>query len=198
MNSIFPVRICDEICDYNLYCSKCRDLNSKEYRNIKYNQDYFEDEEIKTVAEKQIHFFKKRMEASPIDLSDNADGQQIKREIDTLMNNPTIKKGLFLQATKSYLKKEWRHTYFILKNLHNSIRLENSWSYPSLDFYYEFRNVHFRLQDFFKLLLCKYTKELFKYYEHDINQDEINKHLENVLDNYQKTVELINNAERQQ
>lgn len=103
--NIFPARICDEICDYNLHCSKCRDLHEKESRYITYNEDYFEDKEIKTVAEKQIHFFKTRMKASPIDVSDNVNVRQMKREIDILMNSPTLKKGLFIQATKSYFKK---------------------------------------------------------------------------------------------
>ena len=43
LNNIFPTGICDEICSYNLHCSKCKDLKEKEYRYITYNQDYFED-----------------------------------------------------------------------------------------------------------------------------------------------------------
>ena len=46
------------------------------------------------------------MEASPIDLSDNVNDRQMRREIDILMKSPTLKKGIFLQATKSYVKKK--------------------------------------------------------------------------------------------
>ena len=116
LNKIFPARICDEICSYNLHCSKCKDLREKEYRYITYNQDYFEDKEINSVAEKQIYVFKTRMEASPIDLSDNVNDRQMRREIDILMKSPTLKKGIFLQATKSYVKK---NTYQMLEDLHN-------------------------------------------------------------------------------
>ena len=45
--------------------------------------------------------------------------------------------------------------------------------FPSLNRYYEFRNIDFRLKDQFKLFLREYTKELFKHYEHYIKQDEI-------------------------
>ena len=45
LNNIFPAGICDEICDYNLHCSKCKDLNDKERRYIDFNYhfDYFND-----------------------------------------------------------------------------------------------------------------------------------------------------------
>ena len=53
--------------------------------------------------------------------------------------------------------------------------------FPSLNRYYEFRNIDFRLKDLFKLFLREYTKELFKHYEHYINQDEIKEHLQKVI-----------------
>ena len=168
LNKIFPARICDEICSYNLDCSKCKDLREKEYRYITYNQDYFEDE-INSVAEKQIYVFKTRMEASPIDLSDNVNDRQMRREVDILMKNPTLKKGIFLQATKSYVKKNLGHTYQMLEDLHNIKAIKNSWMFPSLNRYCEFRNIDFRVKDLFKLFLREYTKELFKHYEHYIN-----------------------------
>ena len=34
LNNIVPAGICDEICDYNLHCSKCKDLNDRERRYI--------------------------------------------------------------------------------------------------------------------------------------------------------------------
>ena len=65
LNNIFPAGICDEICNYNLHCSKCKDLNDKERRYIKfkYHFDYFNDKDL-TRVEKQIYFFKTRMEKS--------------------------------------------------------------------------------------------------------------------------------------
>ena len=175
LNKIFPARICDEICSYNLHCSKCKDLREKEYRYITYNQDYFEDKEINSVAEKQIYVFKTRMEASPIDLSDNVNDRQMRREIDILMKSPTLKKGIFLQATKSYVKKNLGHTYQMLEDLHNIKAIKNSWMFPgpSLNRYYEFRNIDFKLKDLFKL---------FKHFEHYINQNEIKEHLQKVID----------------
>ena len=67
LNNIFPAGICDEICGYNLHCSKCKDLNDKErrYINFSYRFDYFKDKEL-TRVEKQIYVFKTRMEKSPI------------------------------------------------------------------------------------------------------------------------------------
>ena len=50
------------------------------------------------------------MEASPIDLSENVNDRQMRREIDIFMKSPTLKKGIFLQATKSYVKKNLGHT----------------------------------------------------------------------------------------
>ena len=58
--------------------------------------------------------------------------------------------------------------------------------FPSLNRYYEFRNIDFRLKDLFKFFLREYTKELFKHYEHYINQDEIKEHLQKVIDTQRK------------
>ena len=115
------------------------------------------------------------MEASPIDLSDSVNDRQMRREIYILMKNPTLKKGIFPQATKSYVKKNLGHTYQMLEDLHNIKTIKNSWMFPgpSLNRYYEFRNIDFRLKDLFKL---------FKHFEHYINQDEIKEHLQKVID----------------
>ena len=103
------------------------------------------------------------MEASPIDLSDNVNDRQMRREIDILMKSPTLKKGIFLQATKSYVKRNLGHTYQMLEDLHNIKAIKNSWMFPSLNRYYEFRNIDFRSKkNLFKLFLREYTKELFK------------------------------------
>ena len=68
LNNIFPVGICDEICDYNLHCEKCKYLNDRERRYIDFNYqfNYFNDKQL-TRVEKIIYFyfFKTRMEKSP-------------------------------------------------------------------------------------------------------------------------------------
>ena len=42
LNNMFPAGICDEICNYNLHCSKCKDFNEKEndLRIIKKNHSF--------------------------------------------------------------------------------------------------------------------------------------------------------------
>ena len=39
LNNIFPAGVCDEICQYNIYCYKCKDLHDKEckYINVNYH-----------------------------------------------------------------------------------------------------------------------------------------------------------------
>jgi hypothetical protein len=70
LNNSFLAGICDDICDYSLHCSKCKDLNDKErrYINFSYRFDYFKDKKL-TRVEKHIYFLKTRMEKSPIYLS---------------------------------------------------------------------------------------------------------------------------------
>jgi len=55
LNNIFPAGVCDEICQYNIYCYKCKDLHDKEckYINVNYHFDYFKDKEL-TTAERHI------------------------------------------------------------------------------------------------------------------------------------------------
>ena len=112
LNNMFPAGICDEICDYNLHCSKCKDLNDRERRYIDFNYhfDYFNDKKP-TRAEKTIYFFKRRMEKSPIYLSNTnrTNTRQMKREIDVLMDTFKLKQEfkhdkLFLMAIKSFVK----------------------------------------------------------------------------------------------
>ena len=94
LNNIFPAGICDEICDYNLHCSKCKDLNDRERRYIDFNYhfDYFEDKEL-TRVEKIIYFFNTRMEKSPIYLSNTnrTNVRTMKKEIDDLMDTYKLK-----------------------------------------------------------------------------------------------------------
>ena len=114
LNNMFPAGICDEICDYNLHCSKCKDLNDRERRYIDFNYhfDYFNDKKL-TRAEKTIYFLKRRMEKSPIYLSNTnrTNTRQMKREIDVLMDTFKLKQEfkhdkLFLMAIKSFVKRE--------------------------------------------------------------------------------------------
>ena len=109
LNNIFPAEICNEIYHYNLHCSKCEDLYEKERRHIDFNYhfNYFEDKEL-TRVEKQIYFFKTRMEKSPIYLSNTnrTNTRQMKREIDVLMDTFKLKQEfkhdkLFLMAIKT-------------------------------------------------------------------------------------------------
>ena len=69
LDNIFPAGICDEICNYNLHCSKCKELNEKEkgFRRIK----------SVTVSGEQLLFFKTRM-TPPIYLS-NTNRTNVKR-----------------------------------------------------------------------------------------------------------------------
>ena len=50
LNNIFPAGICDQICNYNLRCSKCKELNDKARRYITFNYhfDHFEEKELRT------------------------------------------------------------------------------------------------------------------------------------------------------
>ena len=103
LNNIFPAGICDEICDYNLHCAKCKDLNDRERRYIDFNYhfDYF-----------NYYFFKTRMEKSPIYLSNTnrTNTRQMKREIDVLMDTFKLKQEfkhdkLFLMAIRVFCEK---------------------------------------------------------------------------------------------
>ena len=117
LNNIFPAGICDWICDYNLHCLKCKELNEKEkgFRRIK----------SFTVSGEQILFFKTRM-TSPIYLSNTnrTNVRQMKREIDVLLDTYKLKQEfkhgkLFLMAIKSFVKREWKTTHHFLKNFHD-------------------------------------------------------------------------------
>ena len=59
LNNTFLAGICDEICDYSLHCSKCKDLNDKErrYMNFNYRFDFLKDKELTRVEK---HFFLKQ------------------------------------------------------------------------------------------------------------------------------------------
>ena len=104
LNNIFPAGICDGICNYNLHCSKCRDLNEKEndFRIIK----------SFTVSGNQILFFKTRM-TPPIYRSNTnrTNVRQMKREIDVLLDTYKLKQEfkrdkLVLMAIKSFVKRK--------------------------------------------------------------------------------------------
>ena len=61
LNNIFPAGICDEICDYNLHCSKCKDLNDRERRYIDFNYhfDYFNDKQTDESRKDNLFFLNK-------------------------------------------------------------------------------------------------------------------------------------------
>ena len=69
LSNILPAGICEEICSYNLYCSKCLDLNEKEkgYTDFNYHFDFHKHFRL-TTTEKPIDFFKTRM-TTPIYIS---------------------------------------------------------------------------------------------------------------------------------
>jgi hypothetical protein len=83
LNNISPAGICDEICDYNLYCSKCKELNDKENKYI--NQKYRYKE--LAIPELQINFFKTQM-PTPIYLSNTCrvNLTTFRKEIDNVMD----------------------------------------------------------------------------------------------------------------
>ena len=121
LNNIFPAGICDEICNYNLHCSKCKELNDKEnkYINQKYRYKQL------TIPENQINFFKTQM-PTPIYLSNTrrVNLRTFRKEIDNVMDNDNVKEQfkknkLFLSAVKSYVKKEWKSTHHIMEKFHD-------------------------------------------------------------------------------
>ena len=180
LNNIFPAGICDEICDYNLHCSKCKDLSDKERRYFNYHFDYFNDKQL-TRVEKTIYFFKTRMEKSPIDLSNTnrTNTRQMKREIDVLMDTYKLKQEfkhdkLFLMAIKCFVKREWKITYHLLKKFHDLTYMtycknKCEWWFPQNDWTYTFRNREFKVKDILDIFLREYTEELFNGYEKSLN-----------------------------
>ena len=96
LNNIFPAGIFDEICIYNLYCFKCKDLNLKENE---FQKELRRGKHL-TTSEKQILFFKTEI-PTPLFLSNTnrSNIRQMKREIDVLLD--TYK-----------LKQEFKHNIF--------------------------------------------------------------------------------------
>ena len=54
LNNIFPAGICDEICNYNLHCFKCKNLNLKE-------NEFQKEHKGKHLTTSEILFFKTEM-----------------------------------------------------------------------------------------------------------------------------------------
>ena len=137
LNNIFPAGICDEICNYNLYCFKCKNLNLKENEI----QKELRKGKHLTTSEKQIHFFNTEM-PTPIFLSNTnrANVRQMKREIDVLMDTFKLKQEfkhdkLFLMAIKSFVKREWKTTHHFLENFHDLTHMKcckemREWWFP--------------------------------------------------------------------
>ena len=194
LNNIFPAGICDEICDYNLHCEKCKDLNDRERRYIDFNYhfDYLKDKEL-TKVEKTIYFFKTRMEKSPIYLSNTnrTNVRTMKKEIDDLMDTYKLKQEfqkdkVYLQAIKSYVKNNWKFTYHILKNFHdlnfiNKSKRERCWWFPNVERTFMFRNREFKIKNILEIFLREYTKELLNGYEKYFDVEEVKEHLQKVV-----------------
>ena len=188
LNNIFPAGICDEICDYNLYCSKCKDLNKKEpmFMMKRYRHKQL------TRPELQIYFFQTEM-PTPIYLS-NTNKTNLKifrKEIDDLLENETLKQRFikdktFFQAVKSLIKKDWKYTHHLMKNFHDveyikDMRQCRAWWLPSFEKTYMFRNREFKKGDLYEVFFKEYLKQLFKGYENYCNLTEIEEHLQKVV-----------------
>ena len=184
LDNIFPAGICDEICNYNLHCSKCKDLNEKE-NDFRITKSF-------TVSGNQILFFKTRM-TPPIYLSNTnrTNVRQVKREIDVLLDTYKLKQEfnhdkLFLMAIKSCVKREWKTTHHFLKNFHDLTYMKCckemlEWWFPQNDWTYTFRNREFNVKDILEIFLREYTEELFNSYEKYCNLTEIQEHLQQVI-----------------
>ena len=198
LNNIFPAGICDMICDYNTHCFKCNNLIFKENEYIKEENPskriphYLKHTEPLTTTGRQIHFFQTEM-PSPIFLSNTnkTNVRRMRREIDVLMDTLALKmefqhNKLKLQAIKSYVKKNWKYTYHILKNFNDLEfmtynRKIQVWWLPENGAIYDFRHRGYIVKDILEIFLREYLKELFRYYEHYINETEIEEHLQKVI-----------------
>ena len=188
LNNIFPAGICDEICDYNLHCFKCKNLNLKENE---FQKELCKGKHL-TTPEKQIRFFKTEM-PTPIFLSNTnrTNVRQMKREIDALLDTYKLKQEfkhdkLFLMAIKSFVKTEWKTTHHFLKNFHDLTYMKcctemREWWCPQNDWTYTFRNREFQVKDILEIFLREYLEELFKGYENYCNLTEIEEHLQKVV-----------------
>ena len=139
------------------------------------------------------HFFKTRMEKSPIYLSntDRTNVRVMKREIDALMDTYKLKvefqkDKIYLQAIKSYVKNHWKHTSHILKNFHdlnfiNHSKQRRCWWFPNVERTFMFRTREFKIKDILENFLREYTEELFNGYEKYLNTEEIKEHLQKVI-----------------
>ena len=188
LNNILPAEICDEICDYNLYCSKCKDLNKKEPMFMK----RYRHKQL-TRPELHIYFFQTEM-STPIYLS-NTNKTQLRifrKEIDDLLESETLKQQFikdktFFQAVKSLIKKDWKFTHHLLKNFHGveyikHMRQCRAWWLPSFEKTYMFRKREFKKGDLYEVFFKEYLKQLFKGYEDYYNPTEIEEHLLKVID----------------
>ena len=199
LNNLFPAGICDMICDYNTHCFKCNNLIFKENEYIKEENPskriphYLKHTEPLTTTGRQIHFFQTEM-SSPIFLSNTnkTNVRQMRREIDVLMGTPALKERfkhdkVYLQAIVSYVKKFWKNTYHILKNFNDLEfmtynRKIQVWWLPENGAIYDFRHRGYIVKNMLEIFLREYLKELFRYYEHYINETEIEEHLQKVIE----------------
>jgi len=187
LNNIFPAGICDEICNYNLHCFKCKNLNLKENEFQKEHKG-----KHLTTSEKQILFFKTEM-PTPIYLSNTCrvNLRTFRKEIDTVLDNKSLKEQfkknkLFLSAVKSFVKKEWKYTHHIMENFHDLegmklFRHLRVWWFPDGERHYMFRNREYKIKDLWEVFLREYMKQLLNGYENYCNLTEIEEHLQKVV-----------------
>ena len=117
--------------------------------------------------------------------------RRMRREIDVLMDTLALKMEfqhykLKLQAIKSYVKKNWTYTCHILKNFNDLEFMTYNkkiqvWWLPEKFAIYDFRHRGCIVKDILEIFLREYLKELFRYYEHYINETEIEEHLQKVI-----------------
>ena len=162
------------ICDYNFHCFKCNNLIFKENE---YNRYAYERH---TQVEKQLDFFQSEM---PTLICLNTTGKEsvrrMKRQIDTLMGTPALKERfkydkVFLQAIVSYVKKNIDCIENLLYFFHdlefmNRSKKRVEWWLSDLEGTFVFRN---------RTCMVKDIREQLRYYEHYINEPEIEEHLQ--------------------
>ena len=115
----------------------------------------------------------------------------MKHEIDQLLDTEQLKEEfkknkLFLSAIKSYVKREWKNTYHILRQFHDLEEFKHYkklgvWWVPNFENNYYFRNRAFRIKDILEVFLREYVKKLISEYKDLCDETGINEHVEKIL-----------------
>ena len=77
-----------------------------------------------------------------------------------------------------------------MKNFHDVEKIKDmrqcrAWWLPSFEQTYMFRNKEFKTRDLYEVFFKEYLKQLFKGYENYLNQEEINEHLQRIINTLQ-------------